>query len=125
MSENKMSEIIRASIEGVKDFAGAGMSVGEPIVTPTGVTVIPISKVSVGFATGGLDYRPKKLVAEKNFGGGGGTGISVTPLAFLIIGKDSDVSLVRIGEGESGFEKLLSIIEHSPELINKIKASLT
>lgn len=125
MSENKMSEIIRASIEGMRDFASRGVFVGDAIVTNAGVTVIPISKISVGFATGGIDYGPKKMLAEKNFGGGGGTGISITPIAFLTVNKNADINLISVGSGDSGFEKLLSLIEHSPELIEKIKDSLT
>ena len=125
MSENKMSEIIRASIEGMRDFTSSGVSVGDAIVTSAGITVIPVSKISVGFATGGVDYGPKKMLSEKNFGGGGGTGISVTPIAFLTISKNAEVSLIHVGSGDSGLEKLISLIEHSPELIEKIKNSLT
>ena len=125
MSENKMSEIIRASIEGMRDFTSSGVSVGDAIVTIAGVTVIPVSKISVGFATGGIDYGPKKMLAEKNFGGGGGTGISITPIAFLTISKIADINLIPVGGGDTGLEKLISLIEHSPDLIEKIKNSLT
>ncbi len=125
MSDSKMSEMIRASIEGIKDFTSSGISVGDAIKTDSGVTVIPVSKVSVGFATGGLDYGPKKLLSDKNFGGGGGTGISVNPVAFLTINKNAEINLIHIAKDDSGLEKLISLIEHSPELIEKIKKSMT
>jgi uncharacterized spore protein YtfJ len=78
-----MSEIIKSSLNGIKDFTDMENAIGTPIQTPSGVTVIPVSRVSVGFATGGLDYGAKKLVGNQNFGGGGGTGVSITPIAFL------------------------------------------
>ena len=121
VSENRMSDMIKASIEGVKDFAGTELSVGNVIETPSGVTVIPISRVNVGFATGGLDYGQKKLLSDKNFGGGGGTGISVTPVAFLCVGKDAEVTLHHIGAESGGIDRIISLVEHSPEIIEKIK----
>ncbi len=125
MSDNKMSELIKASFDGIRDFTSSGMSVGQAIKTEAGVTVIPVTRVSVGFATGGLDYGQKKLIADKSFGGGGGTGISVTPVAFLTINKNATVSLIHVEQSDAGLEKLVSLIEHSPELIEKIKSSLT
>ncbi len=125
MSDSKMSEMIRASLDGIRDFTSSEISVGNPIRTEAGVTVIPVSKVNVGFASGGLDYGAKKLLSEKSFGGGGGTGISVTPMAFLTINKNADVSLIPVSTESNGIDKLVSLIEHSPELIEKIKGSLS
>ncbi len=124
MSENKMSEIIKASLEGIKDFASSGLAVGDAVETPSGVTVIPVSKITVGFATGGVDYGVKKLLSDKGFGGGGGTGISVTPLAFLTVQKSGEVGIIRVGKEDCGLERVISLIEHSPELIEKIKGAL-
>lgn len=120
-----MSDMIKASLDGIRDFAASGISVGNIIQTPSGVTVIPVSRVNVGFATGGVDYGPKKLLADKNFGGGGGTGISVTPLAFLTINKNADVSIINVDPKDAGIERLVSLIEHSPEIIEKIKNAVT
>ena len=77
MSETKMSEIIRASIEGIKSVTELDTVVGTAIHTPSGVTVIPISKVTMGIATGGVDYGTKKLSYPQHFGGGGGSALSV------------------------------------------------
>lgn len=119
-----MGDIIKASLEGVRDFASSDLSVGGVIETPAGVTVIPISRVNVGFATGGLDYGQKKILAEKNFGGGGGTGISVTPVAFLTVNRDAEITVHHIGSEASGIDRLVTLIERSPELIEKIKNSV-
>jgi sporulation protein YtfJ len=122
---NKMSDIIKASLEGVRDFTGVDTVIGNAITTASGVTVIPVSKVSVGFASGGVDYGNKKIVANQNFGGGSGTGISVTPLAFLTVGPDATVNLIKInGDSSSSVDRIASLIEHSPDIIEKIKNTL-
>ncbi len=122
MSDNKMSEILKTSLDGIKDFTDVNTSVGSPIQTPSGVTVIPISKVSIGFATGGIDFVSKKLLANQNFGGGGGTGISVTPIAFLTVDKNANVNLIHLSHNATTtIDKALSLIESSPEIVGKIK----
>ena len=85
MSETKMSDIIRASLDGIRDLTDMETAIGDAITTPSGVTVIPVSKVTMGIATGGIDYATKKLTSPQNFGGGGGTGMSITPIAFLTV----------------------------------------
>jgi len=121
MSETKMSDIIRATMEGIKSFTDMETVVGNAINTPSGVTVIPISKVTMGIATGGVDYGTKKPSYPQNFGGGGGTGLSITPVAFLTVGRDASVNLIHI-ESSSDVDKITTIIEHSPEIIEKIKS---
>ena len=126
MSENKMSDIIKTSLDGIRDFTDIDSAIGEPIETKSGVTVIPVSKISIGFATGGLDYGSKRLMSTQNFGGGGGTGLSITPMAFLTITKDSDINLIPITQNErGGSDNAFSFLERSPELIQKIKDALT
>ena len=62
--------------------------VGEPIRTPDGITIIPVSKVSVGFASGGSDFVSKNQTGKNPFGGGGGAGVNIAPVAFLVVNKD-------------------------------------
>ena len=123
-SENKMSDIIRASLSGIKDFADAEVAIGAPIHTPSGVTVIPVSKVSIGFATGGVDFGTRK-VTNQSFGGGGGSGVSITPIAFLTVGRDAEINLIPINGASGGLDHALSVIERSPEIIQKIKSALS
>ena len=121
-----MSEIIKASVEGIRGFTDMESAIGTPIQTPSGVTVIPVSKVSIGFATGGLDLGAKRVIRDQNFGGGGGTGVSITPVAFLTIGKNAEINLIPISSpSPSGIDNTLSLIERSPEIIQKIKDALT
>ena len=126
MSENKMSDIIKSSLEGIKNFTDVDMGIGNAIHTPSGVTVIPISKISVGMATGGVDYGTKKLIGTQNFGGGGTTGVSVTPVAFLTVNTNAEVNLISLNDKtDSDVSKITSLIERSPEIIEKIKNALS
>ncbi len=119
-----MSDIIKSSLEGVKSFTDMDTVIGNAIHTPAGVTVIPVSKVSVGFAGGGIDFGIKKLVGAQNFGSGSGSGVSITPIAFLTVGKNAEINLIQINPDlNRGVEKITSLIEHAPELIQKIKDS--
>ena len=125
MSETKMSDIIRASLDGIRDMTNMEASIGEAITTPSGVTVIPVSKVTMGIATGGIDYASKKLTTPQNFGGGGGAGMTITPVAFLTISPMAEVNLITLNSAENDIDKISKIIEHSPEIISKIKKLLT
>lgn len=136
MAENKLTEIISASLEQIKQVVDANTIIGNPITTPNGTTIIPVSKVTVGFASGGLDYLGKnmKKVADAaakpgslqtNFGGGGGTGVSVQPVGFLVVGPTGEVELLNVGVATPEADKIESIsniIEKSPDLISKIAA---
>ncbi len=117
-----MSEIIKASLEGIKSFADAQTVVGKSISTTSGVTVIPISKLSVGFIGGGADYGQKKISQSQNFGGGSGAGVTITPIAFLTISSDGNVNILSVKEKKNISDKLISFIDGSPEIINKIKS---
>ena len=121
-----MNDIIKASLDGVRDFADINTSVGTPIHTPSGVTVIPISRFSVGFLTGGVDFGGKKIMANQNFGGGGGTGVSVTPIGFLTIDANANVNLIKLDDSpKTTVEKAISLVENIPEIISKIKNNLS
>ena len=126
MTDNKMSEIIRASVEGLKSSFDANTIIGEAITTANGTVVIPVSKLSVGFATGGIDYLGKKAAptGNNNFGGGGGSGLSVNPVAFLVISPAGTVELLNVNESKEpadAVSQIINAIERSPELIEKFK----
>jgi sporulation protein YtfJ len=95
---------------------------GTPITTESGTVIIPISKVYVGIASGGIDYFGKKSVSEKNFGGGGGTGVTVSPIGFLVIDAKGKVNLLNIDAPSTDpVSKVVEFVENSPELIEKFK----
>lgn len=126
---NKISDIIKTSLENIRTVVDANTIIGDPIVTAAGVTILPVSKLSVGFASGGFDYLGKNAsqssAKEKgnNFGGGGGSGLTVEPVAFLVIGTDGDVRLLPIAAAPSSQKSdIAAIIDGAPTLIDKIKS---
>ena len=125
MHDNKMNEYLESSFEGVRRIADMDTVIGKPINTPSGVTVIPISKITMGFASGGLDYGARRFASPNNSGAGGGTGVTITPLGFLAVSPNADVKLIPLASAASGIDKLTSILEQAPEIIGRIKDSLT
>ena len=124
-TENKIPEIIRSSLESIRSMVDANTVVGEPIVA-AGTTIIPISKISVGVATGGVDYNPKKedQPRPQNFGGGGGTGLTLAPMGFLVVDKDGDVEFLNVSsKGKPDpVDQIADLVERTPDIIAKIKA---
>ena len=121
MPENQMAEYLKASLEGIKGIAGVDTIIGKAITTPGGVTVIPVSKVTMGIASGGIDLGGK-IGMDRN-GGGGGTGLSITPIAFLTISNDSDIRLISL-QDNAGIDKIAELIGRAPEIIDGIKNAL-
>lgn len=130
-NENRIQDIIKTSLENIRSMVDANTIIGDPINTNSGTTIIPISKISMGFASGGLDYNGKdaKPTAPQgnkpqNFGGGGGTGLSVVPVGFLVVSCDGDVKMINVGDKLPGdpVEQIIEVIERSPEIFDKIKA---
>ncbi len=120
-----MSEVIRASLEGIKDFAEIDTVVGKEILTESGVTVIPVSRINIAFATGGADIGQRKIATPLGFASGGITGVSITPIAFLTVDGESKVSVVPVSIQESYLDRISGLVDKAPELINKIKKALS
>lgn len=121
-----MSEIIKTTLEGIDNFTDVNAIVGNIIKTQDGMTVIPVSKITIGFLGGGADYGQKKLTQSQNFGGGSGAGISISPVAFLTISPDSCANLISLStECKVGIDRITNIIDKSPEIIERIKRSLS
>ena len=130
---NNLRGSLDSALESIKELAGTGTVIGDPITTPSGTVIIPVSKVSMGSATGGLDYGKKsaekapdgqKRPAGKSFGGGGGTGISVTPVAFLVVGPEGGVEMLSVGADvppAGPVESLASLIEKSPDILSRLR----
>ena len=127
---NRIGDITKTSLDSIRAMLDPNTVVGNPIETASGTTIIPISTVSVGYASGGIDYAGKKEVSNKpnNFGGGGGTGVSVTPVAFLVVNKDGDVSVLNVNSSAAStaapadaVSQVVGFLERSPDLLERIK----
>ena len=124
-NENKIPEIIRSSMENIRSMFDANKIVGDPINTPQGTTIIPISKISMGVAASGFDYNPKKDAQPRpqNFGGGGGTGITVNPVGFLVIDSYGVVDFINVSKKgkPDPVDQIADLVERTPEIIAKVK----
>ncbi len=132
---NKLGDITKTSLESIRSMLDANTIVGDPIETASGTCIIPISKISVGYASGGVDYLKKDAPVTNgkpvynNFGGGGGTGITVTPVAFLVVSADGSVDILNVNSPAAStaaptdaVSQVVGFLERSPELLDRIKA---
>ena len=129
MAEQKFTETLKATLENLKKIVEADTIIGEPISTPAGVTIIPVSKIMVGMATGGVDYigRHTKSQSDRanSFSGCGGSGVTVSPVAFLVIKADGEVTMLNINNPQDSVNDLgssvLSLLNKTPDIVNKVK----
>ncbi len=117
MKDTSAAALLATTIENVKSMVDVSTVIGEPVHTDDGITLLPVSKVTYGFASGGSDFPTKS--DKELFGGGGGAGVTVIPIAFLII-KDGEVTMKQITAFDDATERLVSLV---PEMFDKIKAS--
>lgn len=113
----KVKELINSALANIKEMVDANTVTGEPIVLANGVTIIPVSKVSCGFAAGGSDLPNK---SEKEiFGGGTGGGVTVSPLAFICVSPEGEVQLLQLSMNASASNAVINMV---PEVFDKISA---
>lgn len=116
--KNNVSELMRSTIEKIHEMVDTNTIVGQPINTPDGVTLIPISRVSIGFGSGGGDYGKTQ---PHNFGGGGGAGVKIDPVAFLIV-KDGVTRVLPVAAPPA--TTVDRIVEMVPDLVDKAERYL-
>ena len=118
MNEHPIQGMAESILENINQMVDVNTIVGEPIITPSGVTIIPISKVSVGFGLGGGDFKPSTPEERKciPFGGGGGGALTITPIAFLTV-LGENVKLITIDRNETTVDKALAM---APEMVDKV-----
>ena len=121
MYESKVNDLIETSLAKIRELAGTETVVGNPIYTPNGTLILPVSKISMGFASGGLDVPSKS--ATKNFGVGGGTGVTVTPVGFLVVSPQGHVEMLNMTQEKAGpMDHITDLLERTPDIINRIKS---
>lgn len=119
MSQN-LPNMLDNTIAKLKEMVDSNSVVGEPLVLGDGVTIVPISKISIGFGGGGSDFVSKNSNQQTNpFGGGVGAGVKVTPIAFLIV-KDGNVRMVPVATPANTTADRL--VEMVPDTLDKIAA---
>ena len=125
-----ITKLMETTLAKVRELGDAETIIGKPVVTPDGVTVIPVSKLSCGFGTGGSDFNTRHNSNTVLFGGGGGAGVEITPVSFIVIRGDR-VDVLPAGGTVAAPVSPSSIIatvekavETVPGLIEKVEAFL-
>lgn len=118
-----LNEMMTSSMAKIKDMIDVNTVIGNPITTPEGVTLIPITKVSVGYGGGGSDFATKNYPANRDnaFGGGAGAGVTITPMAFVVIRGES-VRMLPVAEPASS--SVDRIIELVPDVLDRVEELL-
>ena len=113
-----IGDLMQTTLENIKDMVDVNTVIGEPIPTVNGPTIIPVSKVSFGFLAGGGEYDLNKLPeTDTPFAGGGGAGVSVQPVGFLVVGPDG--VKVLPAQHLTAWERAVNC---APQLLEDIKA---
>lgn len=113
MSEHPIGNLMTETMAKIKEMVDVNTIIGSPITAADGTTVIPVSRVSFGFGAGGSDFASKhaQAGAPMAFGGGGGAGVTVSPVCFLIITKDGSASILGINaQADSTVDRLVEMI---------------
>ncbi len=130
MAENKnFNESLKTALDNLSEIAGTDTIIGDPLTTPNGTTIIPVSKVSVGFATGGSDFigkHSKDTNVANSFSGAGGGGITVSPVAFLVISPDGDAKILNVNNPMDSNADLgtsvVSLLNKTPTIVEKVRS---
>lgn len=112
-----LPDMMGSTLTKIKDMVDVNSIIGDPITTPEGVMLIPVSKVKTGFGGGGSDFASAAANKNNNFGGGYGGGVTITPVAFLVV-KGESVRLLPVAEPASN--SMERLIEMLPELIDQL-----
>lgn len=116
----KLPNMLESTIQKIKEMVDVNSVIGDPIYTPDGVTIIPVSKISVGFGGAGSDFVNSKNTGSDNpFGGGVGAGVKVSPVCFLVV-KDGAVRMVPVAQAANTTAD--RIVEMVPETLDRISA---
>lgn len=126
-----MKQMIEAALSKIREVVDVNTVIGEPIMLPNDVSIIPFSKVSVGFASGGMEYAGKnpREDGKSNFAGGNGAGVSMTPLGFIAVEK-GNVRIIELGNPvtysapqdpiNKALDSINGVIDKAPDLMSKI-----
>ena len=115
MNEHPINNMMNTAMDNLKQMVDVNTIVGNPVMTENGVVVIPVSKVSFGMAAGGSEFSAKDQRTSNPFAGGVGAGVSISPVAFLVVNEE-DVKLLPVAEGDA----VSKLIDFVPTMVNKI-----
>ena len=119
MDRHPIGDIMETTMQKIREMVDVNTIVGDPITTPEGIMLIPVSKVSFGFTSGGTDFHGKNQPqnANNSFGGGVGAGVHITPVAFVVVKGDSVKMLSVAPPVSSTIDRVIDVV---PEVIDKV-----
>lgn len=123
MAEHPIQGLMKTAMESIKDMVDVNTIVGDAVETPDGTVIIPISRVSFGFAAGGANSEPEEndqSPTANSFGGGSGAGVSVKPVGFLVCSPVSGVRFMPV-EGNLVYGRILDLV---PKVLSTIQEML-
>ena len=120
MAEHPIEGIMSTALGNIKEMVDVNTIVGNPVTTPDGTVIIPVSKVAFGFCAGGTEFGNPVVKEEglkSNFGGGSGAGVTITPVAFLVV-NGTNVRMLSMSSASTAADKIVDMI---PEILTKFK----
>ena len=128
MSDHPIQGLMKEAMENLKEMVDVNTIIGDPVETPDGSVILTVSKVGFGFAAGGSEFvidgnhqgQQQQGSSKQPFGGGSGGGVSITPIAFLIVGTHG-VKMIHLDEGTHLLEKMMDL---APQVVDKIQSML-
>lgn len=114
MSEHPIEGLMDVTLEKIKSMVDSNTIIGNPINMPDGTLILPVSKVSFGFASGGSDFPSK--TSKQLFGGGGGAGVSISPIAFLVV-RGNSVRMLQLADTSNSVDRAIGLM---PEMVDKV-----
>ena len=116
MAEHTIQGFMGVTMDKVREMVDANTVIGDPVRTDDGTVILPVSKITFGFASGGSDFEGKNAANKELFGGGGGAGVSVIPVAFLVI-QNGNVRTIQLSGGNNTMDRALTML---PELVDRL-----
>ena len=120
MAEHPIQGLMNVTMDKIRQMADSNTIIGKPIKTDDGTTILPVSRISFGFASAGTDFDGKNAANKDLFGGGSGAGVNIQPVAFLVI-KDGCVRTIQLSDSSNSIDRALTML---PELVDKVSALL-
>ena len=120
MAEHPIQGLMNVTMDKIRQMADSNTIIGKPIKTDDGTTILPVSRISFGFASAGTDFDGKNAANKDLFGGGSGAGVNIQPVAFLVV-KDGCVRTLQLSDGSNTVDRALTML---PELVDKVSALL-
>ena len=114
---NPIGELMQSTMDNVRSMLKMDTVVGDPIVTPDGITLIPISRISVGFGGGGVEFTASKIGQDRPYGGGNATGVKIEPIGFLVI-KEGVIRMISVTPpANNTVDRLIDLV---PQVMDRV-----